>query len=438
MTILETVARLAGRLDEQANAAEPYRRSFNGETGPVYMTKESRKNLDRRLAGLGVNYPRIYVQSLADRIVIEGFRRRGGHELDPAVWEQYRAAGLRAGSEITHIDYLTYGEAYVTVWGALDDPNRPTVSYDNPRTAIVETDPASGLVTRALRVWRHGDERYAVLLEPDTIRRFKGKAAAPTTAPATWVADGDPIENQWGEVPTVRFCRRLTADEYRGQSAISDLVGLGAAHSKVLQDAIVTSEHYARPRRWVTGLEIEYDDEGNPIDPFGDNALLQSESPETKFGQFDAARLDFYAALLDTLTASVAAVTNLPPHYLGIHADQPANAESIKAAEAPLVAQALTEMNRLESSWGRVAGWLLAIATGAPTVPTDLVPRFDSAETRTPAQAADAAQKLASIGIPLRSLLDDPLRLDPNRIAEIMAERESEALQRAAFDMGGR
>src|SRR5699024_2446854 len=109
---------------------------------------------------------------------------------------------------------------------------------------------------------------------------------------------------------------------------------------------------------------------------------------------------------------------------------QPANAESIKAAEAPLVAQAYTEQARLEPSWGLVVAWLETIARGLPTVAADIVPRYDSPETRTPAQAADAAQKLHAMGVPLRSLLEDPLRLDGAQINEIMAARDEEALQR--------
>src|SRR5699024_5378356 len=98
----------------------------------------------------------------------------------------------------------------------------------------------------------------------------------------------------------------------------------------------VTSEYFARPRRWATGLEIEEDDDGRPIDPFGDSRLLQSEDPETKFGQLDPARLDGYNDLSAMLTQHIGALTGLPPHYLGLHGDQPANADSVRAAESQL------------------------------------------------------------------------------------------------------
>src|SRR5690625_6881461 len=97
-----------------------------------------------------------------------------------------------------------------------------------------------------------------------------------------------------------------------------------------MQDAMVTSESYARPRRWATGLEIQEDDDGNPVDPFGRDRSLQSEDPETRFGQFDPARLDSYGDMSATITQMIGAITGLPAHYLGLHGDQPAAAEGVR------------------------------------------------------------------------------------------------------------
>src|SRR5699024_3929844 len=198
----EQVAALAKKLDAQRNDADAYRNAWTGDTGPVYMSKESRKNLNPALARLGVNYPRMYVQALADRITIEGFRRRGTSGLDDGLWQLWRAANMRAGSEITHVDYLTYGEAYVTIWAHESDPTTPTVMHDNPRSCYVETDPATGAVTSALRVWRRGNERHALLMTPDRLTRYRA-GAGPLTAPGTWTSNGEAIPNPWGSVPLV-------------------------------------------------------------------------------------------------------------------------------------------------------------------------------------------------------------------------------------------
>src|SRR5699024_12591944 len=116
------------------------------------------------------------------------------------------------------------------------------------------------------------------------------------------------------------------------------------------------SEFYARPRRWATGMEIEEDEDGNPVDPFGEGRFLQSESPETKFGQLDSSRLDGYTELLASLTQQIGALTGLPPHYLGLHDDQPASADGIRAADAQLTARARAARRRVASEW-HTAAW---------------------------------------------------------------------------------
>jgi hypothetical protein len=200
-----------------------------------------------------------------------------------------------------------------------------------------------------------------------------------------------------------------------GASILGDITDLTDAISKLLSDAMVTSEYHARPRRWATGLEIEEDDEGNPIDPFGQKRLLQSEDPQTKFGQLDGARLDGYSDLIATLTQQVGSLTGLPPHYLGLHGDQPANADGVKAAETQLVVAAYEAQRQLSDPWRSVAWLLDAVRTRTapdPATLRDWSVSWQSPEIRTPAQQADAALKHRAVGIPLeyvvRHLLDYP------------------------------
>src|SRR5699024_3308982 len=112
--------------------------------------------------------------------------------------------------------------------------------------------------------------------------------------------------------PVVPFIRHMSSDDHHGTSVAADILDLTDAQNKLMADAMVTSESYARPRRWATGLEIEEDEDGNPVDPFGRDRSLRSEDPDTKFGQFDPARLDSYADMSATITQMVGAMTGLP------------------------------------------------------------------------------------------------------------------------------
>ena len=212
---------------------------------------------------------------------------------------------------------------------------------------------------------------------------------------------------------------------------MEDLLDLTDAVAKILADALVTSEYYARPRRWATGLEIEEDEDGNIVDPFGAGRFLQSESPDTRFGQLDGSRLDGYTDMLATLTQQVGALSGLPPHYLGLHGDQPASADGIRAAEAQLTARARAEQRRTAAEWARVAWLLDAVSRGtSPELPDlrNTSAAWHSPETSTPAMDADAAAKLRGIGVPLEAVLTDQLGIEPTRAAELAELARVEAV----------
>lgn len=432
MTALDDLRAALGVLDERQGRLDAYRKAWTGDGPGAYLSPKSRDALDERLRRLGVNFPRLVVTSLVDRMRVAGYRLAGDPEPDRDTWALWQRAGLVAGSELVHTDRALYGCAYVTVWGHARDPRRPVAMLDSPRSAWAESDPATGDVLRGVRRWKAGRQTHAVYLTPDTFTRWRSDSEDGT---ARW-EHVSTAENPWGEVPMVPFVRRGSTTDETGTSAVADVLDLSDATAKVLQDAMVTSEYYARPRRWATGLEIQEDDDGDPVDPFGESRLLQSEDPETKFGQLDPSRLDGYADLMATLTQQVGALTALPPHYLGLHGDQPANADGVRAAETQLVSRAYSEMRQATAPWGRVAGWLRAVAHGLPMVPDDSVPEWANPETRTPAAAADAATKLHGIGVPLRALLANPLRYEPHEADAIMGEQAREMTTRAGLDVG--
>lgn len=432
MTELDDLRGALDQIETRRGRLDPYRKAWTGEAPAAYLSTKSRDALDSRLTRLGVNFPRLVVSSLVDRMRVAGMRRFGQTEADNDTWQLWQRAGLVAGSELVHTDRALYGCAYVTVWGHARDPRRPVAMLDSPRSAWAEVDPATGEVSRAVRRWTSGGRAHAIYLTPDKVTRWQ----ATSPEGLAWERTGEAAENPWGEVPMVPFVRRGSTTDEGGTSAVADVLDLSAAIAKVLQDGMVTSEWHARPRRWATGLEIQEDEDGNPIDPFGDSRLLQSEDPETRFGQLDPVRLDGYADLLAVLTQQVGALTGLPAHYLGLHGDQPPNADGVRAAETQMVSRAYSEMRQATSPWGRVAGWLRAISGGLPNVPDDSVPEWANPETRTPAQAADAAGKLHDIGVPLSALLTDPLRYEPHEAAAIMRDYSRDLTQRAGLDLG--
>ena len=424
------------RIEQRTHALGGLRKHWQGRPDTAFMSEASRDALDDRLGRLSINFPRLLVTSYVDRMNLTGWKGEDGNP-DSAAWARHRAAGLVARSELLHTDRLMYGAAYVTVW---PEPSGPAVVLDNPFSMTVDEDPLTGTVRRAVRTWKHRGRQHALVIEADTITRWE--TSAPDLGSAgEWRVVGRPMDSAFsadGLVPVVPFIRRMSTDDHDGTSVAADILDLTDAENKLMADAMVTSESYARPRRWATGLEIQEDDEGREIDPFAKGRSLQSEDPETKFGQFDPARLDSYADMSATITQMVGAMTGLPAHYLGLHGDQPAAAEGVRAAEAQLTSRVFSELRAMDAPWSRVAG-LLALAGDRDLIrPPRLEPVWASPEIRTPGQASDAAAKLHGIGVPLRSLLTNTMGWTPDQVDAALDARRGDLVDRAATNITGR
>lgn len=422
--------------DLESNSGRAYVVSsyMAGVQPAAYLSTESRLALSSSLSRLGVNFPRLVVSSQADRLHVNGFTRAGMEGTDTRVWELWRSSGMWDKCEALIADRLAYGRAYVTVWSVPGDRRRPMVFLDSPRALGVKRDPLTGEVVASVRRWDAGGASHALVLTDTTV--------------AYWIAQtsGQGAGGGWRRItsqshglrvcPTVEFARRTSADDVNGTSVIEDIVDLSDALNKLLADMMVTSEEAARPKRWATGLEVMEDTDGNPVNPFGAGRFLQSESPDTKFGQLPGASLDTYTGAIQTIQTMIGGLSGLPPHYLGVHGTQPANAESVRATEAQMTSKAFSEQRGMDTPLGRVGALLLAVADGVDPRTVSLLPEWDDPEIRTPGQAADAAAKLSGIGVGLSTLLTEVMHWTPERAEKAVTAARTDAVTRAAASMG--
>lgn len=437
--IVDHLERLGRRLDEATVALTKLDTYYRGTQPAAFLAPAALEALDGRLRALAVNYPRLAVQSLAERLTVTGFRTEGPDAApDAALWRVWRANRLDDGADAAHVDALVYGRSFVIVWAG---PTGPRVTVESARQVAVTHDPATRAVTAALKRWVADGTGHAVVYEPDVIRRYTSAANVVDGGPVplTGWSVAETIPNPLGVVPVVPVVNRGRLLDVDGVSEMADVLDLADALNKIMCDAMVTSEFYARPRRWVTGLEIEVDATGNPVNPFSDEAgrVWQSESPETKFGGFDGARLDGYGDLAAVITQQIGAVTGLPPHYLGLNGDQPASADAIRSAEASLVARAIARQRTFGQAWADVARLIVAVRDGTDPARLDVETVWASPETRTPAQAADAAAKLVGAGILPVSEALATLGYTPAQIERIRAARRGEALDGAGVNLDG-
>ncbi|PRZ41914.1 SPP1 Gp6-like portal protein [Antricoccus suffuscus] len=434
---IDLAATFSDQLDAQASDLAALDQYLEGTQPAAFLSPESRKALGNRLQVLSVNFPRLVVTSIAERLNLEGFRTE-----DPAVgselWRVMKRNRMIDGAATAHMEALALGRSFVIVWAGRT-PETPLVTVESARQVAVTRDPATGEVVAAAKRWVAGDRAYMTLYERDHITRL---ISAETITSGTAIPTGgwqvrETLDNPLGVVPVVPFINRGRLLDTLGRSEMSDVMGLADAVNKVTSDMLVTSEFYARPRRWATGLEIMEDDEGNPVNPFtdGPDRVWQSESPETRYGQFDGARLDGYSDSLATLTQQIGALAGLPPHYLGLNGDQPPSADAIRSAEASLVAIARARMRTFGDDWADVARLIYAVRHGVDVDTLEVDTVWSDPETRTPAQSADAAAKLRGVGVALSTVQDISLGWTPEQIEADRVARRSEALDASGVDL---
>ncbi|HIW29783.1 MAG TPA: phage portal protein [Candidatus Luteococcus avicola] len=389
LQLIDNDAPRRARLNQYASGCQPL----------AFLAPEARVAIGNRFALVNSNVCRVAVNALVERLRITGFAGAEAVQL----WADWRRCDLDQSSPIAHREALILGEAFVLVWGV---GNTPVVSLESPDQMAVRRDVATGQVTAAVKRIEHRDHTEALLYLPDRIVRFTSRSIGAVQHGFEAV---ETIPNPLGVVPVVPLQNR---ERLLGAptSELDDLLPLVDAQSKLLADLLVASEYSGRPRRWATGIELEerdvLDEQGNPtgetveVNPYPDsNRMMVSESTEAAFGQLPAADLAAYEAGIRVVQAQISAVSGLPPHYLGVHGDQPASADALRAAEASLVAKVEARQATFGRAWEAVARLMVAVRTGRAPQTVDVTVQWADAATRSIAQEADAVVKLFAAGL---------------------------------------
>lgn len=202
-----------------------------------------------------------------------------------------------------------------------------------------------------------------------------------------------------------------------GESELSDIIPLTDAVSKCLTDLLVTSEYAAAPRRWITGMDTGGGEPGaertaaevkQKWTDAPSSKLWIAADPTTTFGTFPEATLEGFVAAVDTLTQHAAAVSGLPPAYFGIHGSEVASADAIRSSEATLVNKARRRQRAFGGAWEDVMRLAVLVRDGVQRPGMEsLETIWRDPETRTVAQAADAAVKKLSVGVSREQILED-------------------------------
>ena len=409
------------RLDEYYRGAQPL----------SYLHPDVTSQVNGRLRSLVINVPRLVVDSIEDRLDVEGFRLGRDEVADAELWRIWQANDLDEWSQQAHLDALIFGLSFVLVWPG-EDPELPRITVESALQMKVTYSPGTRTVVRAVKQWREDDVLYRTVYGPDTITRSAAEAAT-----GQYKLREQPIPNVFGVVPVVPFVNRPTLRRFDGESEMTDVIPLSDAINKLATDMMVTAEYMAMPRRWATGMDLG----GNQDEADRTAAMVKQRweeapgqkvwlgGPGAQFGQFTEANLSNYVQALDAMTARAAALSGLPPHYFGQAGENPASADALRSSEAPLVKKVLRKQRVFGGSWERVMRLALLIRDGSvPANTLSMETIWRSAETPTVAQKMDAAVKAVAAGIYDVTLAQQELGLTPGQMADFQRRLDAAAL----------
>ncbi len=419
---LSTITRLSRRLDELRPTYDRLDNYYRGQQpGHNWMAPEVRASLGNRLPPLVVNWCRLVADAIEERLDVAGFRLSQDEPADRELWRIWQANGLDEVSQQAHLDALIYGCAFVVVWAG-SDPRTPRITVESARQMVVDRSPLSGQITRALKRWTEDGYGHAVIYGPDTITRWRTEQKVVEGSDTYDIPTGgytqvETIDNPLGVVPVACLVNRPRLLSANGETELSDIIPLTDAASKIMTDLLVTSEYAAAPRRWITGMDTggsdaEAERVGAQVQQKWTDApaskLWIAADPQTTFGQFPETTLEAFVAAVDTLTQQAAAVSGLPPAYFGIHGSEVASADAIRSSEATLVSKARRRQRAFGGAWEDVMRLAVLVRDGVQRPGMEsLETIWRDPETRTVAQAADAAVKKLSVGVSREQVLED-------------------------------
>lgn len=352
------------------------------------------------------NFCGLIIDSATERMFVEGFRipsdaaesdrpagrgRDFGADKDARDFWQHNQ--MDALSNSVHLDALVHGWAYVLVWAK--ESGEPIITPVSPEEMVVQYKPGSRTeLEAAARFFRDAWGRQWVTLWTEAY-------VYEVTGTTTEWENGTLKKNPFGTVPVVPFYNRSRI----GGHPFSDLMNvipIQDAINKTVSDALTASEYAAYPQRWVTGLEIDFDSNGNPKEPFNTavNKLLQAENEKASFGQFDAADLGNYATLVNLLVQHMSSISRTPSHYFLVNAGNAPSGEAIISAEAGLVAKVRERALYFGESWERVIRLCFQAKGDRRAEAYSMETIWRDPEYRTEAQHIDSLLKLKQLNVP--------------------------------------
>lgn len=345
-----------------------------------------------------VNWPRLVVDSLNERLEVKSFILPSQQTADPSLTEAWAANDLDSEAPKVTGDALIFGRSFVTIGVNEDDADHPLILAESPREMAVRVDTRTRRILVAVRpIFEEGDPNPVgwTIYHPDHTSWVERQGGI--------MVETDRDDHNLGRVPVVPFFNRLRPGSWRGVSEMADVIPLTDAAARTLTNLQIAGETHSVPQKYALGVS-----KGDFVDAAGEqlpvweayfSAIWANANSEIKVGQFSASDLRNFHETVNHYAHLVSAISGLPPHFLGFTSDNPASADAIRSAESRLVKRAELKQRQFGDAWGRVMAFYLRLRDGEWPDGHRIATEWHDAATPTVAARTDAVVKLVAAGI---------------------------------------
>ncbi|MGW0933650.1 phage portal protein [Streptomyces sp. NPDC002666] len=444
---------LAGRRAESGRLSEVHAYLKN-KICDIYVPQSATVEYKKLVDQARFNILPLLVSSLAQGLFVDGYRPSTSLDNSPvwdAVWQPNRMDARQAG---IYRASLQYGWSYATVLPG--DPVPVITPYSPRRCVALYADPINDEwpeYAMSVGLPRPVIEADAPTQMVCTITVYDDNFAYETDVPASVLMPqtsedrGDPLpfeglaidydkvtvkEHGLGVCPVVRFPESYDDLDDGPQGIVYPMLPAQRQLNQTTFGLLMAQQYAAFRQRWVTGMAIPEDADGNAAEPWNAavNRVWNAESPDTRFGDFAETNLSGYLDSRDKTLLYISSARQIPPHTMVV-----GNAVSNVSAEALAALEAghQLDIGGHKTTYGEGIEQLLRLCglamgdtetwddTSAQVVWRDTTPR-------SLAQVADALGKLAvQLEVPPRALWERIPGVTETDIArwESMAEDQS-------------
>ena len=431
MEPIQVASKLRRQLAAERVELERLNAYYDGSQPLAYLHPDLLAELDNRVKQLVINWPRLVVDAVEERLDVEGFRV--GADIDDTVWNWWQANNLDEESQMAHTDALVMRRAYTCVGVAEATPGVPLITVESPLQVITKQDPRTRQVVAAVKSYwdEDTDVEHTALYLPDATYHYRGGING-------MVEDRNlRDEHGRGVVPITPLITRPRTLNKAGVSELADVVPLSDAANKIATDMMVAAEFHAIPRLVALGITEDdfVDEDGRPVSKWEKIAGRIWATPalpsEADVKQLPSADLRNFHDTINSLARLCAALSALPPHFFGWSDSNPASADGITAATMRLVKRVERRQRSYGGAWEstlrKAYQWLdVPLPDGATRIETV----WRDAATPSWSQSADALTKFAAgLGVPQEALWE---RIPTVSTTEVGRWKEMKAADRDA------